>query len=446
MDSTPFDFFTEIKKENNYQLLYPDRKVGLAIVWLYQQTQNGTFPNKAFKEADIHRALGRVNPASQSKAHKVPTSHYNIIVAELQEYFLRYDEEGEVYRFKEYGSEFCKHALNTLKSNFDPTQIEKICIDLKDHLNRCNTAVEVQEWLEIKFDNFRPNLKHQIDFLDRQIDQSVSELQQNKITEAKGKVLETLKQISERFDTIRTHNKELRSAFREFEHIKELLLKRSMSIEDKYLGDLIFEALQFFQEMKKLLSLIDNRLDRIQPKVKQLFANLNKPLFNTKIEQFLRFLLENSTLDTEKKKMLMLPEGIPDSQLFKENPSFTIVERKEDLFPTKARKKKHYTQNTVAKKEAFMSTKERFLQNDHVDYWFSEIKRDLQSQMSVNFSKYFFEALSQSNNDIGLAVALTYRVLREYPNYDWKLNIRQEIDMNFQQGSTQLWNMTIEQN
>ncbi len=129
-----FDFYSEIKKDKNYQLLYPDKKVGLAIIWLYQRILDDTFPSKTFKESDIHEALDKVNPTSTKEDHRRPTDHYNIIVSELQEYFIRYDQEREVYLFKEYGNEFCKQALNTLRSNFDPTQNEKICIDPKEDI------------------------------------------------------------------------------------------------------------------------------------------------------------------------------------------------------------------------------------------------------------------------------------------------------------------------
>ncbi|MEQ9299649.1 MAG: hypothetical protein RIF33_13835 [Cyclobacteriaceae bacterium] len=442
--ASPFDFFSEIIKDDNYQLLYPQKEVGLAVIWLYQKSIEGAFPQMTFKESDIHEALDTVHPRSGSKSHRKPTEHYNQTIASLQEYFLRYDDDKQVYRFKEYANEFCKHALNTLKSNFDPTQIERICKNLTKELTDSQTDEDIKDWLTVNFENFKPNLRQQIDFIERQIDHSVLELRQNISANETSRIVNVLKEIDTRFDEIRGQNKELRAAFREFDTIKKHLDERSMSIDDKEIGDFIHSAHLFLQEMKKLLSIVDSRLDRIQPKVKQLFSNLNKPLFNSKIEKFLRFLLESSSINTEKnKKLLTLPSEIPGIEVLRQTTKFAIVERKKDLFPARARKKLRYPENQQSKQLAYRNSQNHFIRQDTIDIWLNRIDKDLEKESVVEFSVYFFKVLLDNGNDLNLAIALAYRVIRESKTYNWQLSVSTHNDQSSQNQNLELRSMVI---
>lgn len=328
-----FNFLSEIRKENTYGLLYPEQKIGLAIILLYDKIVRKVFVNNAFKEKDIHEALDAVNPKINKDDSRSPREHYNSVISDLQEYFLRYDDEKQLYTFKEYAYEFCRKSHDILRANFDPTRIEKICFDLRNKLEQFDIA-KILDWFTIHFDTFKPDLKQQIDFLDRQIDYSVAELRLKTSLSDTG-IIDLLKQIDSRLDEIRRQNKELRAAFREIDVIKVRLETIGMSDTDREVGDKIYDALSFFKEMKYLLGLIDHRLDRIQPKIKQLFSTLNKPLFNTKIEKFLRLLLDRSYIETIGiKKQIVLPHDIPAFSFKSKNiPSFTIFERKRDLFP-----------------------------------------------------------------------------------------------------------------
>lgn len=428
MNETSFDFFKELNKENHYNLLFPKREVGLAIAWLYQQILDGAFRDGTFKESDIHEALDKMHPGAKEPDHRKQTNHFNIVVSDLQHYFIRYDEDRQAYFFKEYGREFCQHALDTLYGNFEPTRIEKICTELKKNLEACDTESVLKDWLDIKFNTFKPQLRHQIDYLERQIDQSVHEIRQSQIKKDDTSILETLKEISERFDLIRKQNKELNAAFRELDRIKQLLEQKAIRIDDKELGDKVFSVQQFIQEMKKLLSMVDQRLDRIQPKIKQLFANLNKPLFNTRIEKFLAYLLEYSTVETvHSKKVLQLPDPVPEWIFYRQKPKFTIVERKKDLFPSTAKRKHTYPENKENKKKVYQRSRERFQQQNKVDIWLNQIKKDLQQTPEISFTPYFFKALNENDQNLELAIDLAYRVLQEHSLYGWQLYFDEEM-------------------
>ena len=64
---TTFHFLSEIAKENIYRLLFPDAKVGMAIILLYEKLGNGAFSEKFFKESDINDALLKVSSVNLNK-------------------------------------------------------------------------------------------------------------------------------------------------------------------------------------------------------------------------------------------------------------------------------------------------------------------------------------------------------------------------------------------
>ena len=48
--------FKQLKIEKVYELLFPEKKKGLAVIWLYERIKNGEF-----KEKDIHHAFEAVS-------------------------------------------------------------------------------------------------------------------------------------------------------------------------------------------------------------------------------------------------------------------------------------------------------------------------------------------------------------------------------------------------
>ncbi|OJU74607.1 MAG: hypothetical protein BGO09_04615 [Bacteroidetes bacterium 47-18] len=411
---TTFHFLSEISKENTYNLLFPEAKAGLAIVWLYEQMQNGIFPQNSFKEKDIHEALQTVNPAIENNKSRHPREHYNALISNLLEYFLRYDEERQEYSFKEYAYIFCRQAHDILKANFSPTRIEKICFALHEKLKQSKDLDAFLDWCRIDFDAFKPQLKSQLDFLDRQIDQSVASLRENKkLSLQEGTILETLRQIDERFELIRGQNKELRIAFREIEQIRRLMESNASAYDHAEVDARVHEAITFFQEMRRTLSIIDKRLDRIQPKIRQLFSNLNKPLFNTRVERFLYHLVENSTEVIEgSKKTIRLPGNIPPLSVFRLQQDLTIVERKTDLFPVKPKKRLMITETPEMKASFFASFQNRLNQQDEISHWIDTLQREVDMHKQLRLSDYFFQiAKPDDPHTLTLAIAVIYRAM-----------------------------------
>ena len=53
--------FKQLKIEKVYELLFPEKKKGLAVIWLYERIKNGEFKHGIFKEKDIHHAFEAVS-------------------------------------------------------------------------------------------------------------------------------------------------------------------------------------------------------------------------------------------------------------------------------------------------------------------------------------------------------------------------------------------------
>jgi len=445
-DHHNFDFLSEISKGYTYHLLFPDPKAGLAIVWLYQRIESGVFLDKTFTEADIHDALQAVNQTSTGVNARYSWEVYNRIIADLQEYFLYYDESRQVYKLKEYANEFCRHAYNTLKASFDPTIIEKICFNLRERLEGYKEKGDLTDWFDIHFKTFQPVLRQQIDHLDRQIDHSVIEMRQNLNLKDRN-ITAILKKIDERFDLIRKQNNELRAGFSEMDLIRRVLESFAVQNEQELIGDLIFDAILFFQEMKQTLALVDSRLDRIQPKVRQLFTNLNKPLFNSRIESFLSRLISHSKITIAKgsKKTLEFPVGIKRTELHGPEMNFIIFERKKDLFPLKAKKRFIAEEDEMAKAVAFSGFKEKLIQQDVISNWIDKISQDLKVNDSVRFSDYFFAIVEQRGEaELTVAVSLTYRVMRFFEQHAlYQLSIQSDLARR-PDNNISLWEMTIQ--
>ena len=442
---TNFNFLNEVGKEGNYLLLYPPPQAGLAILSLYQKVKTGVFLNGRFKEADIYSAFEAYKILiGEEEYERLPHIKFNNMISDLQVYFLRYDSEDQLYTFKDYGESFCRHAEEILMANFNPTQIEIICNNLRDGLANCKSNEELISWIDTYFNNFKPVMKLQVDQLERQVDQSVQEIRATTQIGNKS-IIDVLKDIDLKLDLIRDQNTELRSAFREMKSINLLLDVYLNGIEDRMLFEKISMVKQFFPEVKYTLRLIDKRLDRIQPKLRQFFGMLNKPTFSVRIEKFLKYLFKHST--AENGKPIQLPAGIPIHGLWRETIDFPIVERKEDLFPAISKPRQVYVTDVEDQEKGTASAKQYLKNLDETQRYLDLILKEV-SVSPVLFSTWFFKIVEDKHGQIELATNVAYALIRhversnyldittanikshhsEYPNLSlWEMTIQQKV-------------------
>lgn len=426
-----FDFVKIINEEKIYKLLFPEREVGLAIVLIFDKIESKIFEDGKFTEKDLHEAFEQVYVTKE----RYPKEVYSERIMNLQEYFLDYDQQTQKYYFKDYAYKFCKHAKETLQGAFNPTRIQRICTHLT------NTLIESEDlkfWLEDQFKKYEPDLREQIDFLDRQIALSIEDLKKetNLLNQS---FIDVLVATEERLTMAQAHVKELRSAYSETKTMRGLLEQKANTNDE--INNLISEFHSFIKYIHDRLNSIDRKLDRIQPKIRQLFSTLNKPIFNSKIEKFISFLLSKSEFDN--KKNVVFPNNIECPVVHVPVPNFTIISRDKNLFPAKPKERIRYQQNEKIIRENTEKIKEKLNEIDIIQKWEKYILSEIELRGQINLSETFFKILEEEASS-QIAVTIVFNLIkhtRANPKLD--LNVEKSLLLNDQFKNIALWKMSI---
>ncbi len=255
-------------------------------------------------------------------------------------------------------------------------------------------------------------MSSQVEFLDRKINLAVSEIRESAQLQT-GKVLETLKKVDAYLEHIREYNKELRYAFTALKDINTALEGHIVLADTNQMLDKLSQVQQFFPDIRYWLDLIDKRLDKLQPRFRQFFGALNKPLFNTRVEKFLRFLLKSSTIQTDgARKSIQFPQDILPVRIYQPATRFTIIERREDLFPAISRENPIYQETEETRQAVFRKLNAKILQQDSIEIWVQRILKDCQSEKELSYSGYFIKMVDQQEGDIDLAARVTHRLMK----------------------------------
>lgn len=426
-----FNFAKVLNEEKTYKLLFPERGIGLAIVSIFEKIENRTFEDGKFTEKDLHDAFEKVNLTNE----RYPKEVYSEKIMNLQEYFLDYDQKTQRYFFKDYAYKFCRHAKETLIGAFNPTHIQKICSHLTETLK---DSSDLQFWLENIFKKFEPDLREQIDFLDRQISLSIEDLKKKSNLSDRG-FINVLIATEERLTLSQSHVTELRAAYSETKIIRAILEEKDYS--NANINDLIFDVHTVIKYINDRLSSIDRKLDRIQPKIRQLFSTLNKPSFNSKIEKFILHILHSSEL-VEKSVVLPSKLGCPVLHIPVSN--FTIVSRDKELFPSKPKERKTYSQDKKVIEENIRKVNKRLKEIDTIQKWENYILSEIELRDQINLSETFFRILDENNNS-QIAVSVIFNMIKYVRNHSDSLNLvtKKVLETNLKHQNITLWKMSI---
>jgi len=430
-----FNFFEEISKAKSYALLFPKREIGLAIIYLYEEMVTKNIVNKQFTEKDIRNAFIKI--FEHQIRHQ--TEDYSEYIYELQEYFLDYDQETQKYVFKDYAYKFCNHAKTTLEGAFNPTEIRVLCTDITSLLKEIeeNNIEKLKDWIEIHFKGFEPKLREQIDFLEKQITNSIERLKQDtKFSEQK--FIDVLREVEGGLDEAKEQNRELRSAYEQTKIIRTLLEERN--INDQHVGDLISDVNSFISYTNGRLNTIDKKLERIQPRIRQLFSSLNRPRFNSNIQSFIRYILDNSIIQIiDGKKEIILPNYVQVPKIHINTPNFTILRKDIELFPPKPRKIQTYKLNKDVIKRNQKNVEKRIFQQERIIVWEKLIFNRIELGQKVNLSEVFFEILHDENS-IEVAITAIYNVIKKVRNEErFGISMEEELAFNNNFKDISLW-------
>lgn len=433
--------FDNIKIDNTYELFFPKKEQGLAIIWLYERVKNGYFDKGVFKEKDIRRALDEARLIDkidrELKRERHPWEYYNSHIMTLQEFFLLYDEEHQTYTLKEFATYLCDKVFKMLSDRFNPTVIEITCSNLYENLKGISTERDLSLWLDAHFDKAKLHLKEQIDYLNQQIDKSVTELSE-KAKLKSGSLLTTLRDIEAKIDEIRRQNGELRGAFREIDKIKSILMGHSARVNEQ-IDESVSVAIDYFESVRMLLNMVDSRIDKIQPKIQQLFASLNRQIFDTRVEKFLNYLLDKSQVTSN---ALKLPIANESFMLRCLSSNLTVIEKRDDLFLGKKNQPIVYFSNPENERISLQNVKTILFRNNDINVWLEIIKRELLHVTEYSLSDIFFKILKAHNEDLHLAVGVIYQAIYFYDKHEkWQININRQKLIQIEKHNYAIWDI-----
>ena len=358
---------------------------------------------------------------------------------ELQEFFLYYNEEQQTYSFKEYATYLCDKIFKMLSDRFNPTVIEITCTDLYEKLRDAVTEQDISNWLEARFDKAKLHLKEQIDYLNQQIDKSVAELSDRAKLKTDS-LLTALQDIENKLDEIRNQNRELRGAFREIDRIKTILMQHPAR-ENAQIDEHVSAAIDYFESVRTSLSMVDSRIDKIQPKIQQFFGLLNRQLFDTKVEKFLNYLLDKSQVVSGE---LVLPVANESFIVRSFSSRLPIIEKRDELFPGKRNRSVVYVRDVRKEEEAYRQSRISLLRQSYINRWMEKIRREVVYLNEYHLSDTFFSILETHNDDLHLAVSVIYQTIEMYDKHEkWKIEIDREHII--QKRNYEIWDIWMKQ-
>jgi hypothetical protein len=435
--SAMYSIFDQIKIDDTYELLFPKRVQGMAIIWLYEKVKNGYFDKGIFKEKDIQQAFDTVDSLNRGKRERNPWEYYNSQIMALQEFYLLYDEEQQTYQFKDYATYLCDKVFKMLSDRFNPTVIEVICTDLFEKLNKATSENELSTWLDVHFDKDKAHLKEQIDYLNQQIDKSVAELSE-KAKLKTDSLLTALRDIENKLDEIRKQNGELRGAFREIDKIKSMLIIHPAR-ENVHIDEKVSVAIDYFEGVRTSLNMIDSRIDKIQPKIQQFFGSLNRRRFDTKVEKFLLYLLDKSRIVSGE---LQLPVANESFIARFPTSNFTTIESWDELFPRKNNQRIVYVRNAEKEAVAHQQSHKALFRQNQIGIWLDKIKREVLQLQEYHLSDIFFKILEEHNEDLHLAVSVIYQTISLYDKHNsWHIAINTEKKIQQKKYNYEIWDI-----
>lgn len=441
--SIPFNFTEAIQRPETYRQLFPDEVDGMVIIALYERLKAGRYQNDFFNEEEIHKLFSTFQKGKDKDEKYYQKSRNKDRIKKLLRFFLSYDEEKRLYSFQEYAYAFCDLSKKTLKGALTPTEIEMICRDLKEDLNAARKDDEaLLKWFDISLDAYQTRLAQQTDFLHQQIDAAVLQLRRD-ILDQEKEPLSLLKQVRDDLTDIQNKNQELRIAFEDTNKIVSLLI--GIDTENEAVISHISNSQAFFSRIQGKLRSTDRRLDRIQPKIKQLFAILRQSEWTANTERFILFLLQRSEAQgNSNEKSVIFPNGVGPFSFGGQRSRLLTFKREETLFPTPARPRKSYPVDEAFQEESKKQLREEMNKINRVDGWINQLMAQLMKDGELDASQSFFEVM-ETDKDFVLAsqvlFGLTDKVYRE-PGYNVRIEKHETVAPVTSKNA--LWKMTIQ--
>ncbi|WP_339652697.1 hypothetical protein [uncultured Maribacter sp.] len=442
-ENTDFDFVKAINRPDTYGLLFPGKLEGTVIIALYERLKTGKYQNGFFNEEEIHAMFSTFKNTSIKGEKYYPKERNKQRIRKLLKYFLNYDEEKRLYSFQDYGLSFCKIAKKTLKGTFDPTEIEIICNNLKRDLEEAfGSDEQLLNWFRVNLDVYKTRLAQQTEFLHRQIDFAVEKLRKD-VLNKQIDPLDLLRTVRDDLTDIQKKNGELRIAFEDTNKISNTLIK--IETDNGQIIDFIEDTSHFFSSVQSKLRSTDRRLDRIQPKIKQLFATLRRPELSANTDAFIHFLLKHSKVKRKgNDKVVELPREVKPFLPHLKRPKLLVFKRNTSLFPTASKKRKRYPVNEELQRKNKTILQETIKGLRRIDGWVIQLLAQLDKDGHLDVSQSFFNVL-EADKDFETAAHVMYGVIEKaYQKKKYRVTVLSADTVTVENSKNRLWKTMIE--
>lgn len=434
-----FNLYREAKDQ--YEKLIPEKNDGLILISLYAK-----YKDKDFTEENIVTIINKVFKDQGNESSRTEYNRNNSIILRLQESFLWRNETKRTYQFKKYGLELCQNIERRLIEKYNPAKIKRFFDELYQSLTKnIEENNDFNLWIEDHFDIRMPELISQIEILDQQVNDSVSEFKTN-IKSEDYNIITLLKEIEIRLEIIKEQAYELKNAFQISYDIDELLT----SILEKNKGYDYIENIQkvqkFHDSSRNQLEQVSKRIEKIKPRIREFIYDFNKKDFDRKTNKFINHLLEKSFVKREgNSKRIHLPnnlsglkirsvENLPKLNILtirEITPKFAIdvVKRQIDVY-----KRKELIEKTLKWKH----DKERIM------YWTEIAFQELEEKGVLAFSALFFRIMD--TDKIIIAVKTAHNILRKSTRnkQKYQIEIKTELVNHPVKKGITLWQMIIQ--
>lgn len=423
-----FDFYQELQNPQAYEALIPERQIGLIVALLYQKQKNGDLLDDFFSEEVILECIRQVEPTEHRTLHV----RDNQLVQKLQNYFIWRDEEKNLYQLKRYAVELCDLIYKRLEGQFNPTQTERLFKFLNKDLNEIWNGIHTQptdfnHWVDDKFVANQNTIGSQVEILDKKMDDSIKILRKELRAE-NNNILRILQVVDAELGTIKAQADELDSVFMISEDIKEKVEQLNFVPDVDVFEGRLDNVNNFLSQNSNKLRLVRRRIDKIHPRIQQLFGDLRKREFDLKTERFLGYLLEHSKVSrSESNKVITLPKNVPLKTVHKEELDFTHVNKKSFLPPRPVPVVRPVADETTQKLQQLererVSEKKRVVQA-----WLSNIHHELEERKSVVFSPFYYEIVKYSKDGLAIATEVAYNLIKKYrSDASYKVTVGKEL-------------------
>ena len=437
-----FNLYREAKDQ--YEKLIPEKNEGLILLSLYAK-----YKDRDFTEENIISIINKIfkdqggNDFERSRAEY---SRNNTIILRFQESFLWRNENKRTYQFKKYGLELCQNIEKRLVEKYNPAKIKRFFDQLhKSLIEYIEADKDFNEWIEDHFDLRMPELVSQIEILDQQVNESVTDFKINIKSEDQN-IIYILKEIEIRLEKIKEQSFELKNAFQISYDIDELLTDILQKNESYNYIENIQKVQKFHDNSRSQLEQVSKRIEKIKPRIREFIYDFNKQDFDRKTNKFIYYLLEKSFVKREKNtKRIQFPNNLLGLKVKSTEHSTTLniipfreISPKLPVEITKRSidipKRKEFLDKTLKWKEE----KEKIL------YWTNFAFQELEKKGLLVFTPLFFKIVD--TDQLPIAVKTAHSVLRKSTKLkeQYKIEINQEPINHTLNKKISLWQMTIQ--